>query len=140
MPASHGDQNIAEPKLAGGDEVAIVTIDIHFTAPLLDDQDFGGANQVPLDGQMRVARDLTVGGVHDVPHLQAAIVGRQVPRLRWRRPGAQNVRQDNPRVGDRFHHAAPPRNASTRWTTSPNARRKSRCSSKKAHAPALKPA
>ena len=66
--------HIADPQLARGDELAIVSKDVDFAAPLLDDQHFGGADDVPFDRQVHVARDLAAGRVDHVANLQVAVV------------------------------------------------------------------
>ena len=69
MPSADHEHDVADVQFAGSDQFAVIVVDVNFTAPLPDDQDFGRADEVTLKWAMHMAGNLTARRIDDVADL-----------------------------------------------------------------------
>src|SRR5207302_8742212 len=134
VAAGDGNQDITLGQFARGHQLLVIGVDVDFTATALDDQHFRAGDQVALDRQVDVPCDLTTRRIHDIADLEIAVPWCEKSRLLGQTPvRSHQIRQHQAVSVDRFDHATTP-SASSRHSTSLNARRKSSCWSKKVQA------
>ena len=107
VPAPHGNQDVADAKLARRDELAVLIVHIHLAAPSLHYQDLGRFDQVALHWQMHVPRDLTARRVDNLSHLEIALMGRKETCVRRLFQRVRDVGQDDSIRSEGLDHATP---------------------------------